>query len=374
MKKLTAFIIFMVMLFICPFSVSADEQEFYNMEEFYSSSGAPDLSAGDILEDKGISFENPRSILSLTPSEVWEIIKEIADGILYAPVRLVISIIIVIILTSLIDGMGGTVKSKQMSGIFEIICVLACVGVVFVPVCECIDNVSEAVAEGAEFMLGFVPVFSGLTVAGGHVTAGAGYSAAILGFSNVAVSLARDFFLPLLSMCLSTAIVDSCCDAVNLSGIINAVRKIVTWGIGLVMTVFTGLLSLQSIVGSSADSVTAKAAKYVLSNSIPLVGSAASDAYSTVKGSITLLKNGVGGIGIAALVVMLLPPLIHTVIYSLAFALSGSVSEIFGTKKLVQLFKNINSILSAALGILVCFMLMFVISTGVVMSVCTDIS
>ena len=71
------------------------------------------------------------------------------------------------------------------------------------------------------------------------------------------------------------------------------------------MTIFTGILSVQSIVGASADSVAVKAAKYVLSNSIPLVGSAASDAYSTVRGSILLLKNGVGGIGIAALAVML---------------------------------------------------------------------
>ncbi len=374
MKKITAYIIFVIMLFVCSVSVSAQEQEIYNADEFYSSSGALDLSAGEILEDNGISFENPKSILSLTPSKIWEVIKEIIDSKLYAPLRLIVSVMIVIVLTSLIDGMGGTVKNKQMSGIFEIICVLAAVGVVFVPVCECIDIVLEALVEGSEFMLGFVPVFSGLAVASGHVTAGAGYSAAILGFSNIAISLARDFFLPLLSMCLSTAIVDSCCDAVNLSGIINAVRKIVTWGIGLVMTIFTGILSIQSIVGSSADSVTAKAAKYVLSNSIPLVGSAASDAYSTVRGSIVLLKNGVGGIGIAALAVMLLPPLIHTIIYKLSFSLLGSVSEIFGTKKLVQLFKNINSILSAAFGILICFMLMFIISTGVVMSVCTDIS
>ncbi len=369
MKKI---LLIVILFFGMCMPVTAEEN--YGADEFYSSSGAEDLSAGELLEENGISFENPRSILFLTPSKIWDIITETTEEKLYAPLKLVVSVIIVIILTSLADGMGDTVKNRQLSGIFEIICVLAAVGVIFVPVCECLDVVSQALSEGSEFMLGFVPVFSGISAAGGHVTSAAGYSAAILGFSNVAISAAEDFFLPLLSMCLSTAIVDSCCDAVNLGGIINAVRKIVTWGLGLVMTVFTGILSIQSIVGASADSVTAKAAKYVLSNSIPLVGSAASDAYSTVKGSILLLKNGVGGIGIAALAVMLLPSLVHTLVYRLAFSLLGSISEIFTTKKLVQLFKNINSILSAAFGILICFMLMFIISTGVVMGICTDIS
>ncbi|MBQ8434723.1 MAG: stage III sporulation protein AE [Oscillospiraceae bacterium] len=368
MKK---FILIIILFFSCSFSVSAQE---YSNDDFYVSSGASELYSGDILEDNGVSFNDPESILSLTPSKAWDIIKETVTDMLYAPIKLFLTVTVVIILTSLAEGMGDTVRSREMSGILEIICILAAVGIIFVPVCECIDVVSQALSEGAEFMLGFVPVFSGFAAAGGHVTSATGYSAAVFGFSNLAISAAENFFLPMLSMCFSTAIVDSCCDAVNLSGIINGVKKIVTWGLGLVMTIFTGILSVQSIVGASADSVAVKAAKYVLSNSIPLVGSAASDAYSTVRGSILLLKNGVGGIGIAALAVMLLPSLVQTLVCKITFFILETVSEIFGTKKLTGLFKNINSILSAAFGILICFMLMFIVSTGVVMSICTDIS
>lgn len=373
MKKII-FITMFLLFFICPFSVSAEGTDFDSVEDFYSSSGAEDLYAGEQLEDKGISFENPKSILSLTPSEIWEIIKETAESKINAPLKLLVSVMLVIMLTSVVNGMGGTIKNKEISGIFEIICILSAVGIIFVPVCECIDTVSVALSEGSEFMLGFVPVFSGLAAAGGQVTSATVYSGAILGFSEVAITVAENFFIPLLSMCVSTAIVDACCDSVNLSGIINGVKKLAVWGVGLVMTIFTGLLSIQSAIGNSADSVAAKTAKYVLSNSIPLVGSAASDAYSSVKGSIILLKNGVGGIGIAALAVMLLPSLIHTISYKLCFSVLGGISEVFATKKLVQLFKNINSILSVIFGILVCFVIMFVISTGIVMSAYADVS
>lgn len=49
------------------------------------------------------------------------------------------------------------------------------------------------------------------------------------------------------------------------------------------MTVFTGLLSIQSIVGTSADTLGVKAAKFVVSNFVPIVGSAVADAYTTMR-------------------------------------------------------------------------------------------
>lgn len=368
MKKI---ILIILLFFSFTLPVSAETIE---MEELYESVGAKDLSVGDILENNGISFDDPKSILTLTPSKIWDIVKDIIMEKVLAPLKLFISILIVIILTSLTDGVGGTIKNKGTARIFELICVLASVAILSPSVCKCFDIISDALSDGAEFMLGFVPVFSSVAAAGGHITSASGYSAAVLGFSNLAIKISDSFFIPMLSMCISIAIVDCCCDGIELSGILNGMKKIVTWGLGLVMTVFTGLLSIQSIVGASADSLAAKTAKYILSNSVPIIGSAASDAYSTVKGSILLLKNGVGGIGIAVLAVMLLPSLIHAVMYKISFAALGAASEIFSTKKLVKLFNNINAVISAALGILICFMLMFIVSTGIVMTICSDIS
>ncbi len=367
MKKV---ILIILMFFSFALPVSAETM---GMDELYESIGADELSVGDILEDNGITFDDPKSILTLTPSKIWNIVKNIIMEKVFEPLKIFIAILVVIILTSLTEGVGGTIKNKGTARIFELICVLASVAVLSPSVCKCFDIISGALSDGAEFMLGFVPVFSSAAAAGGHITSASGYSVAVLGFSDIAIKISDSFFIPMLSMCISIAIVDCCCDAVELSGILNAVKKIVTWGLGLIMTIFTGLLSIQSIVGASADSLAAKTAKYVLSNSVPIIGSAASDAYSTVKGSILLLKNGVGGIGIAVLAIMLLPSFLHAVMYKISFAALGAASEIFGAKKLVKLFTNINAVLSAGLGILICFMLMFIVSTGIVMTICNEV-
>ena len=104
MKKL----ILIVILFFCTsFTAYAD---FSAADEIYSASGAEELYAGETLEDYGISFENPSSILSVTPAELWKLIKNTVISKVTAPLRLLVSLGIVVVLTALAESLGDTVK------------------------------------------------------------------------------------------------------------------------------------------------------------------------------------------------------------------------------------------------------------------------
>ena len=266
MKKL----ILIVILFFCTsFTAYAD---FSAADEIYSASGAEELYAGETLEDYGISFENPSSILSVTPAELWKLIKNTVISKVTAPLRLLVSLGIVVVLTALAESLGDTVKKGGTAKVYELVCVLAGVAAVSAPICEVLANSAEALEDGADFMNCFVPVFAGIAAAGGHITSATGYNVLVLTVSDIAIQAANGILMPLLSMCLCLAIVDASCSAVSLKGMLDGVKKLVTWGLGLIMTVFTGLLSIQSIVGSSADTLGSKTAKYVISNCIPVVG------------------------------------------------------------------------------------------------------
>lgn len=364
MKKM----ILIIIIFFCA-GFTANAQEEITADDIYAASGAGELSAGEILEKNGISFDDPASILSVTPAILWEIIENTLIEKAKAPLKLLVSLGIIIILTAFSEALGDTVKKGDTSKVYELICVLAGVAAVSSPICEVLAGSAEALSDGAEFMTCFVPVFAGISAASGNITSASGYNLLILTVSDAAIQIANSILMPMLSMCLCLAIVDSSCGAISLKGLLEGVKKIVTWGLGLIMTVFTGMLSIQSIVGASADSVSSKAAKYVISNCVPLVGSAVSDAYSTVRSSIVLLKNGIGGVGIAALAVILLPPLLSLTLYRISIAAAAAAADIFGASKLSRLFSNIGSVLSAAMGALICFTLMFIISTAIIMSI-----
>lgn len=360
-------LLFIILFFLFSVPVSAEEK---TADEIYAASGAENLGSGDVLESYGISFDDPSSILKLTPSLLWEIIRETMEKKVELPLKLLVSLGIIIVLTSFSRCLGDTVKNVSSAKIYELICVLAAVAAVSPVICELLENTAESLKNGAEFMKCFVPVFAGIAAAGGNITSAGGYNVLVLMVSDTAIQIADTVFMPVLSMCFCIAIVDATSPAISLKGILGGLKKTVTWGLGLIMTVFTGLLSIQSIVGTSADSLGSKTAKYVISNCIPVVGGAVSDAYSTVKGSLSLLKNGVGGVGIAVLILTLLSPLVSLMFYKLAVSAASAAADIFGADKLSAFFSNINSVLSVAVGVLVCFILMFIISTAIIMSFC----
>jgi stage III sporulation protein AE len=135
------------------------------------------------------------------------------------------------------------------------------------------------------------------------------------------------------------------------------------------MMIFTGLISIQSIVGTSADNLAVKTGKYMVSNFVPVVGSAVSDAYTTLKSSMILLRSGTGSFGIIAILITILPAAVYSALYYLSVKSAFIISDMFGEKSLSKLYMNISSVLSVVFSVTVCFAVIMIISTAVVMMV-----
>ena len=116
-------------------------------------------------------------------------------------------------------------------------------------------------------------------------------------------------------MGFSLAIVDAVSPSVSVGGLLTLSRKVTTWTLGLLMSVFLGVLSMQNLISGSTDTAAAKTTRYVLSNFVPVVGSAVSDAYATVRGSLQILRSTTGVLGIMALCLLFLPPLLQLLLY-----------------------------------------------------------
>ena len=237
-----------------------------------------------------------------------------------------------------------------------------------------INRAAEALDSGGTFMIGYVPVFAGITASSGGITSAVAYNMLVLLVAQTTVQLSGEIIVPALSVCMAMGIVEAINPGFRLSGITEALKKAVSFIMGFIMTVFIGLLSLQSIVGASADTLGVKAAKYVVSNFIPVIGGAVADTYATVKNSLGLLRGGVGFIGIAAIFIMILPPVLDITAMRLVFGAADVAAELFGLSQIKVLVKNTGWILSAVFSILVCFAVMLIIATAILMLVGLNIS
>ena len=250
--------------------------------------------------------------------------------------------------------------------VFTLICVLTTVLVISDTVTDSLYSVKTSMKQMNRFMMSYIPIFSSVATAGGSAAAGAGYYGVMLIICESAGILADTILVPFLSAVLAVTLVSAINPSLDLGSLAESVKKLVIWVLGIVMTLFTGLLSIQSFAGAAADNLSARAVKFAASSFIPVIGGSVSEAYSAVKGSIGVIRTSVGVIGVIIMSVIVAKPLLTLLAVKLAVWIGATINDIFGISNSGGLLKSINSVLSIGVSILAAYSIMFVISTSVV--------
>jgi stage III sporulation protein AE len=146
---------------------------------------------------------------------------------------------------------------------------------------------------------------------------------------------------------------------------LGLIKKVVTWGMTVVMTLFTGFVTLKCSLAAKADGVATKTAKFMISGFVPVVGSAVSDAYSTVRGSFDVIGGTVGTAGIFAVLLIMLEPAAEIVLFRLVMWIGTAAAEMFSAEPVAKLLKGLDSGLAIAQSVMICYAVMFVISTAI---------
>ena len=314
----------------------------------------------------GIAPENPQSLLSLSPDDLLHRLLETAAEEAAAPLKLCGMLLTMTVLSTLLGSLGDAAGGTLRRG-FDTLCTLLCIGTAAQPLCDCLIRTADALGTGQAFMTGYVPVFGAFIAAGGQVAGNAAYQVFVLFLTEGIMQLMHGALFPLLQMSAALGLADAVNPALQLGGFVRGIQKAVTWLLGFVMTMFSALLSVRGIVAAAADSLAAKSVRLVASGLIPIVGNAVSDAYGTVQGSIRLMRSGVGACGILVILWLTLPPVISLTLYRIVFRINGIFAEMAGTKPLPQLYQNMQTVLSAAFAMLVCFAVMMIVSSAVML-------
>lgn len=365
MKISAVFIMVLIMFFALPVCTLSAEEDFSSETERINE--ILDEGSGGLVFENNIGVDNAENLIKSDIKGFFRWMSEKIYSEISAPFRLFIILFSVVLLSSLSSGMylsGGKICGQNTA---QMISVLVSVSVISETAGKSIDEACRLISDGSMFMLSFVPVMSGVMAAQGNVTSAAGYQLLTAGICEIFAQISSAFFVPFLSLCFSISIVDAVNPGLSLDGIIKGIKKAVTILLGLTMTIFSGLLALRNTVGAAADSLTVKTGKYLVSNLVPVVGKAVSDAYSSVRGSIGVLRTGVGSTGIAVIIVMAAAPVIRLLLYMFVMESAGVISDIFGCQRLKKLFSDISVIYGLMLGTVTVFLVLLVTSAAVVM-------
>ena len=135
------------------------------------------------------------------------------------------------------------------------------------------------------------------------------------------------------------------------SRLAKCVKNIFLTLLGILTALIGATFSLQSTLSASADSALLRSAKYAVSSTVPIVGGAVSGALGIVSGAVSYARGVVGGGAIAALILLMLSPLVTLFAYRLclkAGILVASLSSIDGCEGVLAPFLGA---LDALLGV-----------------------
>ena len=294
---------------------------------------------------------------------IWETIKENAPK----PLAMLVSIIAVIILCSVTESMHDS--GNMLSGTFSTVGVLACSGMICTSFAAVMESSKTAIEALSAFLAVYIPSFAGIMAASGQTAAATAYNATITVATQLITQLFSVIIFPLSSCIMGVSIAGAINPDIKINSISEAAKRLVNWCLGLLMAVFTGLLSVQGFVAAAADSVSMRAIKFTVSGAVPIVGGAVSDALQTVKSSMTLLKSTTGSFGIIASVTVMLPVVLSVALFRIALMISSAISDSFGTSRLTVLLRSGESVLAIVIAVMVCFWLLAVVSTALMLAI-----
>lgn len=324
----------------------------------------PDLippSARELLPESG---DNIGKILEgLTPQVLFSRLIQSIRKTFSAPLRLLTSLIGVILLCAVLGSFNTSFGKSGMVPIFNVVICVFISGIIIQPVVTCIVSAASAIREFSIFILTFIPIFAGVITAAGQPLTGAAYNLFVFGMCQWASQLITSTFVPLLCAYLSLSLISAVCPRMKLADAVAGIKTFVTWCLGLVLTIFVGLLTIQSVVAAGGDSITIKTTKFFIGSLVPVVGGALSDMFMAAQGCIQLVKGTVGAFGVAITLLSFLPILLQTATWYMAINLGGIISSIFGVREITKLLKAISATLGVLMAVILFYALLVIIST-----------
>jgi stage III sporulation protein AE len=231
-----------------------------------------------------------------------------------------------------------------------------------------INYTTEAIGTMTSFVLALVPLLLALMAASGGVVSAAFFHPVILFLMNTSGLFMQFIILPLLFLAALLSIVSTMSEQYKVTQLAQLLRN---WSIGLMglfITIFLGVISVQGASAAVTDGVTIRTAKFLTGNFIPVIGKVFTDATDTVISASVLLKNTVGIAGVAILLIIVAFPALKILMISFIYKFAAAILQPLGGGPVIKCLDIISKsviYVFAALGIV---SLMFFLSITVIVA------
>ena len=214
----------------------------------------------------------------------------------------------------------------------------------------------------SNFASAITPAITALYIAGGNITSGAVSRTGLLLSITVLENINARILYPILQISLALALARAVSPKLRFGTLSGFIKGVLGTGIGITVAAISAIVAFQNTLAGAADSLTARAVKFAAASFIPIVGGAVSEAVRTVSGSISYLRTTVGGIGIAVIVIIALPPFVSLMVTRINLALAASLADLLGCERECAVIKEAGGLVNYLIALVSLMAVLFIYS------------
>ncbi|MDF2839749.1 MAG: stage sporulation protein [Clostridia bacterium] len=228
---------------------------------------------------------------------------------------------------------------------------------------------SQAIDTMVNYTQALFPTMIALLVSVGAITSSTVFQPIIYGSISLIITAIKYFIIPLVYFSAVLSLLNNLTEGIQVNRLAALLRQTAVGALGIMLTIFLGVISVQGVASSSLDGLTIKTAKFAMDKFVPIVGKFLNDAFDTVVSCSMLIKNGIGVAGLIVLLMICLFPLIKILsiiaIYKITSALIEPILDNQIVKCLNDMSNSLLIIFSAVLSVGVLFFVFITVIMGV---------
>ncbi len=270
-----------------------------------------------------------------------------------------------VILSAIFNIFANALTSDKIQGAFSFcssLCVSLCVfnamGTVF-------DVVEAMLSTLSDTMLAMIPAMEAIYIFSGNLTSSTVCSTGV----NLMIGFTQTLFSKVIEPWVYTVFILCVVGAVSkntgITFMVKTVKGFITGALIAVMALMTFVLALQTSGASAVDNLYTKTIKFAIGNYLPIVGGSLAESFSMLSGSLGVIKQGCGILGIAVIIIAFAGPFFILLADRLAVGISSSAAGIFSCEREVLLLEECKGICTMLLAICSSAAVMYIIALGI---------
>lgn len=281
-------------------------------------------------------------------------------------IPLLATILALAILSNLLSQFKGS--NKNVGDIVHFVCYIAVIIIICTSITKLINIASETISSMQSQMEVIFPIILTLMASVGSTVSVGIYQPTLAMLSGIIVNIFNYVILPIFIISFVISIVGNLSNNVKLNKFSSLLNDVFKWIIGIIFTVFTGIMTIRGISAGSFDSVSIRTTKFAIKNYVPLVGGYLSDGFNLLMASSVLIKNAVGTAGLFLIFISILSPIITILIFKWSLHLLSAFLEPLFDSKISNFLFSVSKAINMLIASILCVALMYIISMGLLMT------